>query len=640
MPSNKKVKLNIEATSSGKGLKNTTDQIERLREGSKTASEQANALSKEVDKIEEESGETQRELRNMVDELDSIALGAAKAAYESEKLVREMDDLSEASETTSRRSDRVNRSIKKSPEGTRAAAKGKRDLGEASLYASEGLRNMESGVSSILDSLPSLITSIGGSAGLAGVTSILAVSAAALIPLLTAQGNAIKLNAQIAEEAADKRVAAAARERRATRENAEELDSYQVVLEEEVNQVSRNLQAITDLSAARSRAHAHQQAIREAELGLEIAVIQNDDSLSDLDKILAIESAKKQKSLNDQAAAEEDLQQRVKSERSKAAKSEEDFSKIASDNLIKRLQLERQITAEQTARDKLSESIEAAEKSISEVSIPALDKIVNAEAGANFAKAIINPLGNNGTLFAPDREDFETDEAFVSKVSDLSNPVLSPEGKGLTKTRAAVDAIKSQNETLEASRVALELSEANIKLLEEQEQTLKSVEDAARKKRNTEIEAAEKNIELLEEQKKNTLELNEINNASLGVESQSKIKRSAETSVTREVSELGKTFEDDLNQQQSTLEELAQAREQYKRIEQLNRKALEDGVIDASEQQAISTALGDFRRLFTAQSQATITNISQLMEAVRAQQQVSSDQSQAIKTLQQSVQSR
>lgn len=632
------IDININTKATGDGAKKVSDDIDKLREGSKQAAKTSQSLNDKIEELDNVSDDAKDELRKLVRELNDLSKRADRSADISQKLANGMELTEDEAKQLTRTLDRLdnqhkqlNRTTEKSPEISKKAAKEKSRMGLAALEASRAVEDMQYGVRGMINNIPQLILHLGGSAGLTAVISLLVVGLAQLVPLLIQEADQTKLNAEIAEEAAKKKIAASVAQRAENRRLRQELELYRADLKQEIDSTLRAALQTDQLTAARRRAFEAQQAINNEQLALDIAIVSADNGLSDIEKLAKIAELKRQNELERQRAEAERLEQEIEAKRDSIEKSYEELEATLFKNQEQKPILEGQIEQAKVNLAELKKSADELEATIQKISIPNLDKVLNAESALS------------GDFFAPDRKDFETDQAFLEAVQDLLAAYPDRED-----SVGAFESVTQQLEILEKVREQIlsvgggqseggenvigELDKLKNKLSALNEETERAVQE-----RNKLYKEGEKEIEQLEEKLATEQKLNEIRNKRAEIETAAAAKQTSSNTITKEAGELRADLESDLENVGAAQKEIAEARKAADGIQRTIVQAFRDGVLDVQEYQQVTKELGEFRRLFTAQNEATLKNIIELKAALEANIKATNSLQQQVRSMPQQI---
>lgn len=209
--------------------------------------------------------------------------------------------------------ERTRKPLEKMPEANNQVRVSSRNTSMALLELSRGFEDAQYGIRGVLNNIPSLVLSLGGTAGLAGAISIGAVALSQIIPLFTSAGEkAVDFTDAINE-------AAAGAERLEAKRFSDAADAIDMAVESAAalnQQWTETKKAENDFSvAALSNAEKLAQAqrlIAEA-LGLQV------DSFRELEAIAAREAQKRQQAADQAAKAELDRLNKAAEEKTRAA---------------------------------------------------------------------------------------------------------------------------------------------------------------------------------------------------------------------------------------------------------------------------------------------------------------------------------
>ncbi len=620
----KDIKIDIHTQAKGDGAKKTAADIDRLRQSSKQAADTASGLRAQINSLDDISEDARRELHKTADEIDRLGRRAAKAATiagklakgldlteeESGQLAASLDKTRAATEGLERQQRRANKTARETGPAMDRAAKGKRNMGLAALEASRAVEDMQYGMRGVLNNIPQMVLMLGGSAGLTAVISLLAVGLTQLIPLLVSEADQTKLNARVAEDAARKKIAAARAEREAARDAMQDVELHRRIINAESKEVLKAVSNIDKLTAARRRAFEAQQAINNEELSLNIAVISADDSLSDIEKLAAIQELKRDAELEKQRAAREQRLAEIEAEKRQLDMIPKEVDDLMDKREGEKFSLDESIRKNKRDIEELTEAARKLQEQLEKVSIPALDKTLNNEAAANF----LNPF-SNGTLKAPDRSDFESDKAFVLKTREMVEN--KDEGPHLKSTASHLESVERQMETLDAIRKQIGQLEREGKAMVSKRGNIDGQIERLRAAREKELVQSREKIQLLSEELEKEERLAEIRNKRTAVLDTAAAKRAAGSDISRELSELQADAGRELREAGATTDQVRQAREAISAIGEQIAQAKRDG-IDPGEFRAIQSSLADLGRGLGRGLRDTNTNIRQLLSAVDA----------------------
>ena len=338
MAIDKNVNVNINTSSSGEGVKKTTENIDKLNKGSKAAKDTAAKLRKEIDGLEDVSRKTKKELEKTAFKLDDVAYKASKAAAAAEKLAkkeaavaqeakelakhlnksgiaaedygREMTKAELATRRLISQQKAANAAAKKTPGTMDKAGKSKRNLGRAALEASRGIADMQYGIRGVLNNIPGLILMLGGSAGLTAVISILAVGFTVLSDQL---GKTTEDTEKLTDAILDETEALQSA-RLETQQKADADAKAAVIMEELTEQIQAQKVALEDEKTAIDRQTSSlvkqlkiQEDLSKAKFNAARSVVRTDEATG---KITGAESARQLAALN---AAEKGAKAELKS---------------------------------------------------------------------------------------------------------------------------------------------------------------------------------------------------------------------------------------------------------------------------------------------------------------------------------------
>ncbi|MEM9235185.1 MAG: hypothetical protein AAGB14_00300 [Verrucomicrobiota bacterium] len=172
-----------------------------------------------------------------------------------------------------------------SKEGPKAA-KSTRNAGFAALEASRAFEDMQYGIRGVLNNIPGLVMSLGGTAGVAGAASFAAVAASLLVPKLRELFGTAEEDSEALDELAErlekvaKKAGEAARERQisANKEFERSIASAVEVLKLENNEFERSIRLIKAKRDA-------QIELLESEKQLALARVDADEGLTEEERI-------------------------------------------------------------------------------------------------------------------------------------------------------------------------------------------------------------------------------------------------------------------------------------------------------------------------------------------------------------------
>lgn len=122
-----------------------------------------------------------------------LELDLGSSAKDAKEVARWIDEMSDSAEDAAKglskletAGDGLGKGLDKVEEANKKATKSTNDLGQSVLKASHGFQDfVQGGLSGLLNNIPEIVDSVGGSAGLAGALSVVAVAAYIAIPAFT-----------------------------------------------------------------------------------------------------------------------------------------------------------------------------------------------------------------------------------------------------------------------------------------------------------------------------------------------------------------------------------------------------------------------------------------------------------------------
>ncbi len=216
--------------------------------------------------------------------------------------------------------DRTRKPLEQIPEANNKVKVSSRNTSMALLELSRGFEDAQYGIRGVLNNIPSLVLSLGGTAGLAGGISIAAVALSQLAPLFTtttekASETADKMKELTARmgDAEGRRFDAVADSIEATRERTE-------ALRQEWDETAVAERDFTAAALSNAEKLAQAQSLIAAALGLQV------DRFKELEAIAAREAAKREQAA--QAAAAQETEKLAKAELAVAKATEERDAQI------------------------------------------------------------------------------------------------------------------------------------------------------------------------------------------------------------------------------------------------------------------------------------------------------------------------
>ena len=623
MPNNDKdITVGIHQVATGDGAKKTGDDIELLEEKTQAAKATAKGLRQELAKMDDISEETRKEVNRMADSFAAMAKRGNRAIERIKALGRQedkvgvqskdlgngiydaqkrIDDLGKSSGNAEQRlkglerqQKRNNKAAEQTPVAMNRAGKSQRNMGLAALEASRAVEDMQYGIRGVINNIPQLLLFLGGSAGLTAAISLLVVGLAQLVPLLGDSSDAMKANADAADAAAKRKIKAARAEREAARELESQIARNKLTLDQEIESVLKSVRAIDEQTAARSRAFTAQQQIANVLLSRDIALINADDSLSDFEKVTAIIELKRQADEARRAAERQKLQDDFEDEKNKILAVDESLDQTADKRLQNIFRIQREIEAGVRGIEDLQQSLEETKRTFSESTIPALDKTLNTEAAKNTLKTFFDPFTNNGSFFAPDRDDFDSDDAFITEAKKFANN--RDEGPGLKTTKSLLQSIEFQKQQIEKTEELIAAEKKRIEGLREDLKLEEEIREKAIASRNAQIEKSQKQIQLLKEQKAAAEELIKAEQSRDDALDAVRSRDAARKSLTSSTSGLIEDTREKLEESGASATQLQQLNERGEQLQKATAKAVEDGKIDVQEKTKLNAAAADFFR--------------------------------------------
>lgn len=665
------IKVILEQIQKGTGAKDTANDLEKLEQSAEAVEAVVRKVREEMAKLDGESRKSATGARAYADHLSNIAkegrayleqakaiaaaetkvgyankdLGAGiydtgqkmrqteKAASDLNEELREQDDVAE---TAARSIDKISRELEdarrelyKMEIGTAqfneqqkkvatlsrerlvaetAAAKGTANAGNAILFASQGLEDMQYGIRGVQNNIPQLLLALGAGSGLTGIVSILVVGLGVLIPLFTETGDAAEKAARTVEIASERKLAAARKERELSRDLEQQRALLDQQAQVQIDTLLDEVKAYDALTAAIQRNYAQAQAVANEKLALDIALVQNDSSLSSLDKAVKINQLKAEATRQEEQRKLDALSAEAAALEEKINTAGNDLGSVIETTQTQQAQLNREIETGVRQVENLKAEYEKLTQFFQDVTIKNVDKNINSP----FVP------GNGGVTapFSPDRKDFGDglpgDKAFLDAAK---NDSLSG-----TPARADIESALRLYQQLEQLTVTINQLEGEVNDKKKDRTQLENRNGAFIDTLNTEIEGGQKRLEQLDQEIAGEKELIALREKRRQVEGAAGGANAAATEVQKEVAELGRDLDADLAASGATKEEIAAARAKYAEVSRNVAEALKDGVIDAGEFSKIATSLDELRRVLTATADASNKNMADLLAAARAQQ--------------------
>jgi len=358
----------------------------------------------EADQAVDELADSNKKLRAAIDGANNITEDQRKELM---SLADTTEDLGNRSKDLVKKSEDIN-------QGNKKVTKSTRNTGLAVLEASRAFEDLQFGFTGVLNNIPGIIRSLGGTAGLTGVVSILAVSIFALSKRMGSLGTGLsKLQKKIEAEADAMRKAA-----QASIDAAEEKERLEKSVNDFKDSLNEEIKALDDETAALERsARASdkklqaQISVLDSALGAKVAEIQANEKLSRLEQAVEIERVKR---LSGQKKQELEL---AGIAQDRADNREREL------NALNKLKEARRLQAEGEERRVSDKEIEERKKTrtdqgkTAEESIEGLFKDIQKKAGADFTTA----AGFTGNPFASNKNSKllqENPEEFFKRVQE------------------------------------------------------------------------------------------------------------------------------------------------------------------------------------------------------------------------------
>lgn len=622
-------KLDGESRKSATGARAYADHLSNIAKEGRAYLEQAKAIAAAETKVgyankdlgagiydtgqkmrqtEKAASDLNEELREQETAVDGSTRSIEKISRELEEARRELYKLEIGTDKFNEQQRRVATLSQERLVAETAAARGTGNAANAIFIASQGLEDMQYGIRGVLNNVPGLVTALGGSFGLAGVISILAVVLTNIIPLFVGAGDAAEKAARTVEIASERKLAAARRERELSRE----LEQQRALLDQQaqfqIDTLLDEVKAYDDLTAAIQRNYAQAQAVANEKLALDIALVQNDASLSSLDKAVKINQLKADAARQEEQRKLDELAAEAAALESKINTAGDDLNSAITTSATQQRQLNKDIETGVRQVENLKAEYEKLTQYFQDVTIKNVDKNINSP----FVP------GNGGVTapFSPDRKDFGDglpgDKAFLDAAK---NDSLSG-----TPARNDIDSALRLYQQLEQLTARINQLEGEVNNKKKERTQLENRSDSYIDTLNSEIEGGQKRLDQLAQEIADKKEIIELSEKRRQVEGAAGGASAATAEVQKEVAELGRDLDADLAASGATKEEIAAARAKYAEVSRNVAEALKDGVIDAGEFSKISNGLDELRRVLTSTADASNKNMVELLSAARAQQ--------------------
>jgi len=240
----------------------------------------------EADQAVDELADSNKQLRAAIDGANDIT---EEQRQELMSLADTTEDLGNRSKDLVKKSEEIN-------QGNKKVTKSTRNTGLAVLEASRAFEDLQFGFTGVLNNIPGIIRSLGGTAGLTGVVSILAVSIFALSKRMGSLGTGLsKLQKKIEAEADAMRESS--RQARKAAEEKERLEKsvkdFSDAIDEEIKALDDETAALERSARASDRKLQAQISVLDSALGAKVAEIQANEKLSRLEQTIEIERVKR-----------------------------------------------------------------------------------------------------------------------------------------------------------------------------------------------------------------------------------------------------------------------------------------------------------------------------------------------------------
>lgn len=180
----KEFEIHYKTTSDVSGAQQTERAIDGVSDSTKETSAAADKMQREIEDASKAIDHLGASAKKTEQELDDIQPPTRSLRTMREEIVRltnELDNAAIGSQDFAIAQQRLQAANQAFATAQQGVAKGTRNTGQAMLDLSRAFEDAQYGIGGVLNNLPGLITSLGGSAGLAGVVSVVAVGLFTLV---------------------------------------------------------------------------------------------------------------------------------------------------------------------------------------------------------------------------------------------------------------------------------------------------------------------------------------------------------------------------------------------------------------------------------------------------------------------------
>ena len=650
----KKAKLNLE---------DVTGAIEGLKDASENAGDLSNKLLSSLEGVDENSDKTKEEIKKLSTEVKKMGVDAGKSAELAEKLAKGLsltreeskqlertlnsntDSFSSFSKDAEDSSESFLKLSKAQRESSDSAKEFKRDnAGSADVLDNIGMASSvaESAIGNLSGKLgrlgPVISTLSGPVSGAVTSFALLVTGVIKLSELLEGIPESTRVANLAIAQTADRQLEASKKLRESNRLYQDELGNYSLLANEQLRIANRELESIQRNSSVRAQVANAQKLINEETLKINKLLIKSRNDLSEAEKQNLLVSLESEAQEESRLQNELDLNNKIIEAKQRIATVDQTLQQSSSDSQSEIVSLTQDLEEATQNLEKLEVSLAKSRKAFTEQTIPELDRL----ASLTTAEAtVLNPLRLLKPLFgrefgSPDREDFDSDKEFIIGLErfldnrDASNRTKEAVLPALEQAQQRQSSNENIQENIEAQKAELEVIKSKIELEE------KARKDAVNA-RNEIVKAGQEEIEQLETKKNLTEQTNKLVRERQKLERTEREKSIAEGEISSEAQEIIKQLPKDLEKAGAGVEQLNEAKKQAEAINKEISDSLDDGIIDSAELTNITQKLDEFRRLFTVQNQATLTNISDLIAAVNTFRTASDANRQQIHMLQSQI---
>ena len=209
--------------------------------------------------------------------------------------------------------ERTRKPLEKMPEANNQVRVSSRNTSMALLELSRGFEDAQYGIRGVLNNIPSLVLSLGGTAGLAGAISIGAVALSQIIPLFTSSGESASETADKIKELTDRMGDAEGRRFDAVANGIEAARDRAEALRQEWEQTTAAEREFTTSSLSNAEKLAKAQMLIADALGIQL------DRFKELEAIAAREAAAREQAARKAMEQEADKLDKAQKAAAKAA---------------------------------------------------------------------------------------------------------------------------------------------------------------------------------------------------------------------------------------------------------------------------------------------------------------------------------